>query len=197
VRQAEVVRKTNETDIELTVNLDGSGRAEIDTGVGFFDHMLAHVARHGLFDLTVVAKGDLEVDEHHTIEDVGICLGKAFLKALGNAKGIARFGHAVVPMDEALAEVAVDMSGRPFLVFEAELKGRRVGAFDAELTEEFLQAFAVHSRTTLHVLLRSGSNVHHCVEALFKAFGRALDRAVALDPRVADVPSTKGMLEKG
>ena len=195
-RTAEISRETKETQIKLTVAVDGTGSIEAKTGIGFFDHMLTHIAKHGLFDLVVDAKGDLEIDAHHTVEDVGICLGKAFAQALGEMKGIARFGHAVVPMDEALAEVAVDFSGRPFLVFEAELPRGKVGDFDSELTEEFFRAFAVNSRTTLHILLRYGSNLHHCIEGIFKAFARALDRATQLDPRVTGVPSTKGMLEK-
>ena len=195
-RTAEISRETKETQIKLTVAVDGTGSIEAKTGIGFFDHMLTHIAKHGLFDLVVDAKGDLEIDAHHTVEDVGICLGKAFAQALGEMKGIARFGHAVVPMDEALAEVAVDFSGRPFLVFEAELPRGKVGDFDSELTEEFFRAFAVNSRTTLHIVLRYGSNLHHCIEGIFKAFARALDRATQRDPRVTGVPSTKGMLEK-
>jgi imidazoleglycerol-phosphate dehydratase len=148
-----------------------------------------------LFDLKVAAKGDLDVDAHHTVEDVGICLGKAVLQALGNGSGIVRFGHAVIPMDEALAEAAVDISGRPFLSFQAPFAGGRVGKFDAELVEEFFRAFAVNGRMTLHVVLRYGNNVHHSIEGVFKAFARALAEAVRLDPRVKDVPSTKGMLE--
>jgi len=194
-RGAEVARKTRETAIEVSIELDGAGQAEVHTGVGFLDHMLTHIAKHGLFDLRVTAKGDLQVDDHHTVEDVGICLGKAVLKAVEQPVGLVRFGHAVVPMDEALAEVAVDFSGRPFLAFEAEFHRERVGQFDAELVEEFFRAFAVNSRTTLHVILRKGTNVHHAIEALFKAFARALAEAVRQDPRIKDVPSTKGMLE--
>ena len=195
MRSSEVVRETNETRIRVSVALDGAGKSEVRTGIGFFDHMLTHVARHGLFDLVVEAKGDLEIDGHHTVEDVGISLGKAFLQALGDMHGISRFGHAVIPMDEVLAEVAVDFSGRPYLSFQADLPQSRVGDFDAELTEEFFRAFAVNSRMTLHIVLRRGGNLHHCVEGIFKAFARALDRAVQLDPRVKGVPSTKGMLE--
>jgi imidazoleglycerol-phosphate dehydratase len=195
-RTAEISRETAETKIKLAVTIDGSGTIDAATGIGFFDHMLTHIAKHGLFDLTVNAKGDLEIDAHHTVEDVGICLGKAFAQALGEMKGIARFGHAVIPMDEALAEVAIDFSGRPFLVFEADLPRGKVGEFDSELTEEFFRAFAVNSRTTLHIVLRHGTNLHHCIEGIFKAFARALDRATQLDPRVTGVPSTKGMLEK-
>ncbi|MCC6152183.1 MAG: imidazoleglycerol-phosphate dehydratase HisB [Candidatus Hydrogenedentes bacterium] len=195
-RIAEISRETKETQIKLSVNVDGTGSIDAKTGIGFFDHMLTHIAKHGLFDLTVDAKGDLEIDAHHTVEDVGICLGKAFAQALGDLKGITRYGHAVIPMDEALAEVAIDFSGRPFLVFEAKLPRGMVGEFDSELTEEFFRAFAVNSRTTLHIVLRHGSNTHHCIEGIFKAFARALDRATQLDPRVTGVPSTKGMLEK-
>ncbi|MCC6796224.1 MAG: imidazoleglycerol-phosphate dehydratase HisB [Candidatus Hydrogenedentes bacterium] len=195
-RSAEISRETKETQIKLSVAIDGTGSIDAKTGIGFFDHMLTHIAKHGLFDLKVDAKGDLEIDAHHTVEDVGICLGKAFAQALGDMKGITRYGHAVIPMDEALAEVAIDFSGRPFLVFEAELPRGMVGEFDSELTEEFFRAFAVNSRTTLHIVLRYGSNTHHCIEGIFKAFARALDRATQLDPRVTGVPSTKGMLEK-
>ena len=195
-RTATLSRKTAETQIEVSVNIDGTGTIDAKTGVGFFDHMLTHIAKHGLFDIKVDAKGDLEIDAHHTVEDVGICLGKAFAQALGDMKGIVRFGHAVVPMDETLAEVAIDFSGRPFLAFNADLPRAKVGEFDSELTEEFFRAFAVNSRTTLHVVLRYGTNLHHCIEGIFKAFARALDRATQLDPRVSGVPSTKGMLEK-
>jgi len=195
VREARIERETRETKITLVLRLDGGGTAEVNTGVGFFDHMLTHVARHGLFDLTVQAEGDLHIDAHHTVEDVGICLGKAFLQAVGSPEGLTRYGHAITPMDEALAEAAVDFSGRPFLVFNAALPPVRVGDFDAELAEEFLRAFAMNSRTTLHINLRYGKNVHHCLEGMFKALGRALREAVRLDPRVKGVPSTKGVIE--
>ncbi len=195
MRTANITRETKETRISVTVNLDGAGTGTIGTGVGFFDHMLDHVARHGLFDLEVKAEGDLHIDPHHTVEDVGICMGRAFLQAVGEPKGLTRYGHAVVPMDEALAEVTVDFSGRPFLVFSADLPKARLGEFDAELAEEFLRAFTVQSRVTLHADLRYGKNLHHCIEAMFKALGRALRQAVTLDPRVLSVPSTKGMLE--
>ena len=194
MRQGKLDRKTKETDIQVSWALDGSGKADIDTGIGFLDHMLNHLARHGLFDLSVHAKGDLEIDAHHTVEDIGICLGKAFHQAVGDAKGIVRYGHAVAPMDEALAEAAVDVSGRPFLAFNAAFPQGRVGEFDAELVEEFFRAFAVNSHTTLHIALRQGNNVHHAIEGIFKAFARALAEAVRMDPRVEDVPSTKGML---
>lgn len=195
MRRAEFTRDTKETQIRGSIALDGEGRAEIATGVGFFDHMLDHLARHGLFDLSVQATGDLHIDAHHTVEDVGICLGKAFREALSGGAGIARYGHAVVPMDEALAEAAVDVSGRPYLVFSAAYPKQALGNFDAELAEEFFRAFAMNARITLHLDLRRGTNVHHCIEGLFKAFARALRAAVARDPRIEGVPSTKGMLE--
>jgi len=195
VRRAELERSTNETAISIKVAIDGEGKSEIDTGVGFFDHMLDHLSRHGLFDLTVRAKGDLHIDAHHTVEDVGICLGKAFLEAVGVPKGIRRYGHAVVPMDEALAEVAVDFSGRPFLVFNADLPNGSLGNFDLELAQEFMQAFAVNARLTLHINLRYGSNTHHCIEGIFKALAQALRQALEMDPRNTGIPSTKGMLE--
>lgn len=195
MRKAELSRDTNETKIYVSINLDGEGRAEVDTGVGFFDHMLTHLARHGLFDLTVRAEGDLHIDAHHTVEDVGICLGKILLEAVGDPKGLVRYGHAVVPMDEALAEAAVDFSGRPFLHFDADLPAGKVGDFDVELAEEFLRAFAVNGRLTLHVMLRHGKNAHHCIEGIFKAVARALGESLRIDPRVKGVPSTKGVLE--
>lgn len=195
MRRAELTRETGETRIRVVLDLDGDGRAEVSTGIGFFDHMLTHLARHSLFNVAVAAEGDLHVDAHHTVEDVGICLGKAFAQALGEPKGLVRYGRALVPMDEALAEAAVDISGRPFLSFRAELPGSRVGEFDAELTEEFLRAFAVNARVTLHANLRYGTNLHHCIEGTFKAVARALGEAVRIDPRVKGVPSTKGMLE--
>ena len=194
-RRAEVSRNTKETDISVAVDIDGAGVAKVSTGIGFFDHMLTHLARHGAFDIEVKAKGDLEIDAHHTVEDVGICLGQAFLKAVGEPVGIARFGQASLPMDEALAEAAVDFSGRPFLVFNASIPKTAVGEFDAELAEEFFRAFAMNSRITLHINLRYGSNVHHCIEIIFKAFAKALSRALQPDPRVKGVPSTKGMLQ--
>lgn len=195
MRTGKIERNTKETRIRLAVGLDGTGKADIATGVGFFDHMLDHVARHGMFDLEVSAKGDLEIDPHHTVEDVGICLGKAVLEALGDFKGITRYGHAVVPMDEALAEVAIDLSGRPFLAFEASLPRGKVGEFDSDLTEEFFRAFAVNARATLHINLRAGTNLHHCIEGIFKSFARALDAATIKDARITDVRSTKGMIE--
>lgn len=195
MRAATLKRETNETRIEIALKLDGTGQSTISTGVGFFDHMLTHLAKHGLFDLEVKADGDLHIDPHHTVEDVGICLGKAFLQAAGDMKGLTRFGHAVVPMDETLAEAAVDISGRPYLVFNAALPNVSVGEFDAELTEEFLRAFAINARITLHIALRYTKNTHHSIEAIFKAVARCLRQAVQLDPRVQGVPSTKGTIE--
>jgi imidazoleglycerol-phosphate dehydratase len=195
VRNARITRDTKETQITVELTLDGEGRAEVETGIGFFDHMLTHLARHSLINLKVAATGDLHIDPHHTVEDVGICIGKALLQAVGDGSGLTRYGHAVVPMDEALAEAAVDFSGRPFLVFAADLPVGRVGEFDIELTEEFLRALAVNARMTLHVVLRHGKNAHHCIEGIFKAFARALGKSLSPDPRIKGVPSTKGMLE--
>jgi imidazoleglycerol-phosphate dehydratase len=193
-RAADVKRKTNETDIEIALTLDGSGRSEISTGVPFFDHMLTHVAKHGLFDLTVRAKGDIEIDDHHTVEDVGIALGKALDQALGDRAGITRFGQAIVPMDEALALCALDISGRGLSVCELEVPVERIGGLSTEMVPEFFRAVAHNAGITLHVRQFAGSNGHHIVEAAFKAFGRALSQAVALSPRVQGVPSTKGVL---
>ena len=195
MRTAKLTRKTNETSITVEVKLDGQGNASVETGVGFFDHMLTHLAKHGQFDLNVQAKGDLHIDPHHTVEDVGILLGQAFLQAVGEPIGLTRFGHAVIPMDEALAEVAIDFSGRPFLVFNADIPKVRLGDFDAELAEEFFRAFAMNSRITLHLNLHYGTNVHHGIEVLFKAFSRALRQALKIDETLQGVPSTKGVLE--
>ena len=194
MRTAEITRKTAETDITLSLNLDGSGAADIATGVGFFDHMLTHIARHGLFDLKVRAAGDLHVDFHHTVEDVGIVLGQALARALGDKAGIRRFGHAAAPMDESLAEVAVDLSGRAFLVFNAAFHAPKIGEFDVELVEEFFRAFSGNARCNLHVNVRYGRNNHHIAEAIFKAAAKALSDAVRIDPRERGVPSTKGTL---
>lgn len=194
MRNASIQRKTNETEIKLAINLDGSGTYQIQTGVGFFDHMLTHIAKHGLMDLEVEARGDLEVDAHHTVEDVGIVLGQALKQAAGDKKGITRYGQAIIPMDEALALVAIDFSGRPYLKFHAELGKGKLGEFDLELVEEFFQAVAVNAGLNLHIRLLDGSNVHHCSEAIFKGFGRALAGAVKLDDRITGVPSTKGVL---
>jgi imidazoleglycerol-phosphate dehydratase len=194
-RTASLTRTTSETDIALTLSLDGSGRSEIVTGIGFLDHMLTALARHSLFDLTIRAKGDLHIDFHHTTEDVGIVLGQAFAKALGEKRGIRRFGHAVIPMDETLAEAAVDISGRPFLAWDVTFERSKIGEMDTELFEEFFRAFAMNALLTLHVIRRSGRNAHHVAEACFKATARALRMASEIDPRIGDaIPSTKGAL---
>jgi imidazoleglycerol-phosphate dehydratase len=194
-RSTTLTRKTAETDITLTLNLDGSGASEIDTGIGFLDHMLTALARHGLFDLEVRAKGDLHIDFHHTTEDVGIVLGNAFARALSDKRGIRRFGHAVVPMDEALVDATVDISGRPFLAWDVQFGPAKIGLMDTELFEEFFRAFAFNALVTLHISQRAGRNAHHIAEACFKSAARALRMAVEHDPRVGDaVPSTKGSL---
>ena len=193
-RKADIQSKTRETEVTLSLTLDGSGSADIATGVGFFDHMLDLLARHGLFDLSIQAKGDVRVDAHHTVEDVGICLGQAFQKALGDRRGIRRFGNAAVPMEDALAQVALDFGGRGALVFNAKFPSERTGDFDMELVEEFFRAFAMNAGMNLHVNAPYGGNSHHVAEAIFKAAARALDTATQLDPRVKDVPSTKGVL---
>jgi imidazoleglycerol-phosphate dehydratase len=192
-RRAQVERKTKETAISLSIDLDGTGSAEISTGIPFFDHMLSLMAMHGLFDLTLQAKGDLEVDFHHTVEDVGIVLGTGIKQALGDGTGIRRFGEALVPMDEALGRVVLDISGRPFLGYRVKAKGR-IKDFSSELVESFFKAVADHAGITLHIDLLCGKNLHHIVEAIFKGFGRALDAATCLDERRAGVPSTKGRL---
>jgi imidazoleglycerol-phosphate dehydratase len=193
-RVAHVQRRTNETEIELTLNLDGTGKYHVQTGIGFLDHMLAHVAVHGLFDLEVTARGDLEVDEHHTVEDVAIALGQALDRALGDRKGIVRMGHAYVPMDEALAFVAVDLSGRPYAVVDAAWHTPTIGRIGTSLIAHFLETLAVHARMNLHARVLYGRDDHHQAEALFKALGRALDQATMVDLRRGDVPSTKGTL---
>jgi imidazoleglycerol-phosphate dehydratase len=193
-RTAVIERKTNETDIRLTLALDGEGASRIATGVGFFDHMLTHIARHGLFDLDVESRGDLHVDDHHTVEDVGIALGKAFAEALGDRAGIARVGNCAVPMDEALVFCAIDISGRGYLACELETPTPRLGDYTTELTPEFFRAVAVNAGWTIHLRQWAGVNTHHIVEAAFKAFGRAASLAVAGDPRVKGIPSTKGVL---
>lgn len=194
MRQATVKRKTGETDICLNLNVDGEGKADVRCGVGFFEHMLAALCRFGLLDLTLSCEGDLHVDAHHTVEDIGICLGQAISQALGDKRGIARLGHACVPMDEALAFVAIDISGRPFLVFDAEFDAPMLGTMDAQLVREFFRALAVGAGITLHMRVPYGQNDHHKAEALYKAFGRALRDAASIDPRVTDIPSTKGVL---
>jgi imidazoleglycerol-phosphate dehydratase len=193
-RTADISRKTAETDIQLSLNVDGSGTAQISTGIGFFDHMLTLFAKHGLFDLTVAAKGDLHVDFHHTVEDVGICLGKALAQALGDKRGIVRYGGKTLPMEETLATSAVDLSGRISFVFRVEFPTEKIGDFDTELVETFWQAVAANALMNLHLLLHYGCNSHHISEGLFKATARALREAVAVDPRQKDVPSSKGTL---
>jgi imidazoleglycerol-phosphate dehydratase len=191
--KSHVTRKTNETDIVLELEIDGSGQVKIDSGIPFLDHMLHLFAAHGLFDLTLKARGDLEIDDHHTVEDIGICLGQAFRQALQERQGIRRYGFARVPMDEALAQVTVDLSNRPFLVFKAAFSSAG-GRFDPQLVPEFWRAVAQHGGLTLHIEAPYGDNSHHIIEAIFKAAGRALDQASALDPRRRGVPSTKGVL---
>ena len=193
-RTSQIHRTTGETDVQLSLDLDGSGAGELATGVGFFDHLLDAVGRHGLLDLEVRVQGDLETGPHHTVEDTGIALGQAIDEALGDRAGIRRFGHAVVPMDEARASAAIDISGRPFLSFEGEFPAERVGEFDTDLAEEFFRAVANAAKLTLHLRVEAGTNAHHMVEAAFKAFSRALRTAVELDDRVEGVPSTKGVL---
>ena len=193
-RIAQLDRKTNETNITIEVNLDGEGIYNIDTGIGFFDHMLTLTAKHGIMDLNIKAEGDLYVDAHHTVEDVGIALGKCIEKALGDKKGITRYGTSFLPMDETLAMVSMDISGRPYLVFEAEFNSPMVGKMDTELVEEFFRAVAFNAGITLHAKVIYGKNAHHMIEALFKAFGRALREAVTKDERIKGVMSTKGSL---
>lgn len=194
-RTGEASRRTGETDVRVRINLDGSGRADAKTGVGFFDHMLTALARHALFDLDVTATGDLHVDGHHTVEDVGIVLGQALAQALGERRGIRRYGEATVPLDDALARAVVDVSGRPFLAYHADPPTwQMLGDYDVALTPEFFRGLATHGGLTVHVDLLRGQNAHHVVEAVFKAAARALGAAVTLDPRVTDVPSTKGVL---
>jgi imidazoleglycerol-phosphate dehydratase len=194
-RTASIDRKTAETDIQLTLNVDGSGRADIATGVGFLDHMLTLFAKHAAMDLTVRAKGDLDVDQHHTVEDTGICLGQALKQALGDKAGIRRYGHFTLPMDETLATVAVDLGGRFAIAIRADFPSAKIGDFDTELVEEFWRAFAANALCNLHILVHYGRNSHHISEAIFKAAARALRMAVEADPRVSGVPSTKGTLD--
>ena len=195
MRNAEIIRKTSETDIVLSLNLDGSGKSDIDTGVGFLDHMLTLFASHGGFDLSVKCQGDVNVDDHHSAEDIGICLGQAFAKALGDAKGIERYGSMILPMDEALILCALDVSGRDCLVYRLQIPTAKVGSFDTELVEEFFSAFVRHARICLHFQQLEGRNSHHIIEGAFKAFAHAMATAVRINPAKADViPSTKGML---
>jgi imidazoleglycerol-phosphate dehydratase len=194
-RVGKIKRKTAETEIDVELDLDGAGRADLATGVPFLDHMLDQVARHGAFDLTVHARGDLHIDAHHTVEDVGITIGQALAQAIGDKKGVARYGHAYVPLDEALSRVVIDLSGRPGLEFHVAFTRARIGAFDVDLVHEFFQGFANHALVTLHIDNLRGDNAHHQAETVFKAFARALRTAVARDPRAAGVvPSTKGAL---
>jgi len=193
-RKASIRRKTRETDVQLSLDLDGRGRSRISTGIGFLDHMLTSFATHGRLDLEVRCRGDLHVDAHHSVEDVGIVLGDALMKALGDKQGIARFGHAYVPLDEALSRCVVDLSGRPYLHYDVPFKARQIGAMPTELFEDFFWALADHGRLNVHLELIRGRNAHHIAETLFKAAARALSMAVALDPRVKSVPSTKGTL---
>jgi len=195
MRQAQVTRNTLETQISVKLNLDGSGKSKLATGIGFFDHMLDQVARHGMIDMEIEAKGDLHIDAHHTVEDVGITLGQAFAKALGDKKGVRRYGHAYVPLDEALSRVVVDLSGRPGLEYAVDYARGLVGEFDIDLVHEFFQGFANHALVTLHIDNFKGRNAHHQAETIFKAFGRALRMAAEMDPRAAGaLPSTKGSL---
>ncbi len=195
MRTGAVSRKTNETAIEVAVDLDGSGKADVVTGVGFFDHMLDQLARHSLIDMTIRAEGDRHIDDHHTVEDVGIALGHALRQALGDKRGLNRYADCLLPMDEALTRVALDVSGRPFLVFRVEFPTQKIGAFDVELVREFFQALAVHAGLTLHIETLYGANSHHIAESCFKCVARALGAALAVDPRqAARVPSTKGAL---
>ena len=195
MRRSEVKRETGETKIEIGIDLDGTGRADVATGIGFLDHMLTLLARHSLIDLLVRAEGDLHVDDHHTTEDVGIALGQAVAKALGDKKGVTRYADCLMPMDETLSRLALDLSGRAFLVFRAEFPSQKIGTFDTELVREFFQAFAANAGATLHAECLYGANSHHIAESLFKGLARVLRRAVEIDPRASDrVPSTKGTL---
>ncbi len=193
-RTATITRNTSETNVSVILNLDGTGVSNIQTGVQFLDHMLTLFAKHGIFDLDVSCKGDLGVDAHHSVEDIGICLGLALEKALGDKKGIVRFAHSYFPMDETLVRVAVDLSGRPFLVYNLRVERERVGELDSDLIEEFWKAVITHARLNLHIELLYGRNTHHIFESVFKAAGRALELATRMDPRIQGVPSTKGVL---
>ena len=195
MRTARIERKTKETDIKLTLNLDGKGQYSINTSIPFFDHMLSLMCKHGIFDMKLKAKGDIEIDFHHTVEDIGIVFGKAVKQTLGDMKGISRFGQATVPMDEALASVSIDISGRPYLVYRVAFpKKSKIKNFDPDLIEDFLQAFVSNSGITLHVESPYGRNTHHIIEAVFKALGRALRNAVCIDPKIKGIPTTKGQL---
>ena len=193
-RQASIERNTKETQIKLSLNLDGTGQSELVSGLPFLNHMLEQIARHGLVDLSIDAKGDLDIDAHHTVEDIGICLGEAIREAIGDKKGIVRYGHAYVPLDEALSRVVLDFSGRPDLEYHVDFPKEMVGNFDVDLFKEFFQAVANHARISLHIDSLRGKNNHHIIETVFKAFGRALRMAVENDPRQSGIPSTKGAL---
>lgn len=194
MRSVTVERKTKETDITMTLNLDGTGKSEIDTGIGFFDHMLEGFSKHGFFDLECKIKGDLNVDGHHTVEDAGIVLGEAIKQAIGDKKGMTRYGYFILPMDDALALCAIDLCGRPYLNFECEFTVPRVGYLDTELIKEFFYAVSYSAGMNLHIKMLAGTNNHHMIEAMFKAFAKALDQATSMDPRITDVLSTKGSL---
>lgn len=193
-RRAEISRRTNETDIKLELGIDGTGQAELATDVPFLNHMLDLFAKHGQFNLSVEAHGDIEIDDHHTVEDIGICLGQCLREALGDKRGIKRYASVFIPMDEALAQVVIDISNRPHFEYRAVYPSDRVGSFDVQLVQEFLWKLALEARITLHVIVHYGQNTHHMIEAVFKALGRALDEATSMDPRVSGVPSTKGVL---
>lgn len=195
MRKAEIKRKTAETDIVLTLDLDGTGKSDIDSGVGFLDHMLTLFAKHGRFDLQLACKGDTQVDDHHSVEDIGICLGEAFAKVLGDKAGIRRYGSMLLPMDEALVLSSLDISGRAHLSYTASIRARKVGTFDTELAEEFWEAFVRSAKITLHIRQLAGRNAHHIIEGMFKSVARALHEAVSIDPALAgEIPSTKGVL---
>ncbi len=193
-RNATIERSTTETEIDVKLAIDGAGVSKIGTGVGFFDHMLTLFARHGFFDLEISARGDLQVDGHHTVEDVGICLGQAFDQALGDRKGITRYGAVILPMDEALATVSIDISGRPFLAYNLDMSDSHIGGFGTDLAHEFFQAFVNNAGITLHVRMQAGTNPHHIIESVFKGFGKAMDRATSLDSRITGIHSTKGII---
>ncbi|OHB54910.1 MAG: imidazoleglycerol-phosphate dehydratase [Planctomycetes bacterium GWF2_42_9] len=191
-RKAKISRKTKETDINLQINLDGEGKYDLNTGIGFLDHMLSHLSKHSKIDMVLNAKGDLEVDQHHTVEDVAICLGEAIVEALGDKKGIARYGNSAVPMEDALANIALDLSGRPFCVYNVQYRTEKIGDFDVECVEELLRSFANHGKFNLHITVPHGTNSHHIAEAIFKALGQSLGQAVKIIGK--DIPSTKGSL---
>jgi imidazoleglycerol-phosphate dehydratase len=193
-RKAEIVRKTKETDISLVINLDGKGKSQIETGIPFFNHMLTLFSKHGLVDLELRVKGDIEVDFHHTVEDTAICLGQAFKKALADANGITRYSSGIIPMDESVCQLAIDISGRPYFEFIGEVPNTKVGDFDLELLEEFFRAFVFNAGITMHMWLLKGKNMHHISEACFKALGIILNRATQIDPRIEGIPSTKGII---